>query len=238
MKIFIFVHGAWHGSWCWKIVTHLLQNIGHQVYAIDLPGHYNNKADFSNINLNSYVQHVKDFINSINKKVIIVGHSMAGIVISQVAEDIPEKIEKLIYISAFIPENRGSLIQEEQKAIEPSVSLEAVIQKQKNIIAITHSKKLRELFYAMCSDQQSVQAINQLQEQPLQPFLDHVMLSEKNFGKVDKLYIECLQDKAIHINDQRRMSQKLACKTVALDSDHSPFFSCPENLVKILFENS
>jgi pimeloyl-ACP methyl ester carboxylesterase len=238
MKTFILIHGAWHGSWCWENTADLLQNLGHKVYTIDLPSHHTNQADFTKINLNSYVQYVTHFIKGISEKVTLVGHSMAGVIISQVAEDNSDKIDKLVYVSAFVPDHRGSLIQEEKKAIRPSVALEVLIDEENNKIKITQSKKLRELFYNMCSAQQSHQAISHLQDQPLQPFLDHVSLSETKFGKVDKIYIECLQDNAIYIDDQRRMHQKLNCQVISLESDHSPFFSCPEKLVKILAEHS
>lgn len=237
-KTFILIHGAWHGSWCWKKTADLLQNTGHKVHSIDLPGHYTNQVDFTKVNLNSYVQYVNDFIKNIEEKVTLVGHSMAGVIISQVAEDHSDKIDELIYVSAFIPDSTGSLIQEEQKAIKPSVALEVVIDEKNNKITITQSKKLRRLFYNMCSEEQSEEAISQLQDQPLQPFLDHVSLSDKKFGKVNKIYIECLQDNAIHIDDQRRMHQKLNCRVISLDCDHSPFFSCPEKLVKILADHS
>jgi hypothetical protein len=72
----------------------------------------------------------------------------------------------------------------------------------------------------------------------LQPFLDHVSLSDKKFGKVNKIYIECLQDNTIHIDDKRRMHQKLNYRVISLDCDHSPFFSCPEKLVRILADHS
>lgn len=237
MKTFVLIHGAWHGSWCWQYVEQSLQKLGHTTYALDLPGHYKNKANFSSVTLRTYVEYVKNFIEKLNVEVILIGHSMAGVVISQVAEEIPEKIQQLIYICAFVPNYDGSLIDEEKKALEPSVSLEAMIDTQNNKITIGHSQRLQKLFYGMCSVEHVNMALELLQDQPLQPFIDHVSLSDENFGIINKLYVECLQDAAIHIDDQRRMNQKLNCKKVTLNSDHSPFFSSHENLVQLIIDS-
>jgi pimeloyl-ACP methyl ester carboxylesterase len=235
-KTFILIHGAWHGSWCWDSVINKMQESGHQVYALDLPGHYQNHVEFHDVTLASYLEYVKNFIQKIDGKVILVGHSMSGIIISQVAEDLPDKISKLIYLTAFVPDYQGSLMEEEKKSIKSTVTLEIIIYENK--IQIKHSQKLKELFYSCCSEKEADFAITQLQDQPLQPFVDRVSLSDQNFGKTEKVYIECLKDRAILIEDQRRMNQKINCKKITLDSDHSPFFSCPELLVEILIKEN
>ncbi|NOX42911.1 MAG: hypothetical protein GXP19_04140 [Gammaproteobacteria bacterium] len=55
--------------------------------------------------MDAYVQRVTDVINDLDEKVILAGHSLAGSVISQVAEGIPEKIDRLIYVCASLPKS-------------------------------------------------------------------------------------------------------------------------------------
>lgn len=73
------------------------------VVVVNLPAHGADNTNGSGIGLNVYVKAVTEAINKVNGKVILVGHSMAGMIISQVTENIPNKIEKLVYVSAFLP---------------------------------------------------------------------------------------------------------------------------------------
>lgn len=54
MSTYVLVHGAWHGAWCWKYVTPLLENEGHKVVAPDLPGHGEDKTPIADITLEAY----------------------------------------------------------------------------------------------------------------------------------------------------------------------------------------
>jgi pimeloyl-ACP methyl ester carboxylesterase len=233
MKTFVLVHGAWHSNFIWDEVEKQLVMLGHKVYKPNLPGHGNNYRNFTDITLQSYLSEIEKVILQ-HESLILVGHSMAGIIISQLAENFPEKIEKLIYLTAFVPDNNGSLFDEEQKAIKPSVALEVTIDKEKSSIFVKNSPNFKELFYNNCLDELYQDIFLQIGDQPLQPFLDKVQLTDEKFGRINKLYIECLQDKAIAIEDQRRMQQKIACEVTSLNSDHSPFVTDCNNLVKIL----
>src|SRR5215469_9124435 len=54
MSTYVFVHGAWHGSWCWDKVVPLLEQAGHQVEALDLPGNGQDKTPIREITLATY----------------------------------------------------------------------------------------------------------------------------------------------------------------------------------------
>ncbi len=237
-RTYILVHGAWHGSWCWVKVAQHLRQLGHRVIVPDLPGHHQFPYDFRRIRLSTYVNHIGQIIEHCETPVILVGHSMAGLVISQVAENTflqsPHKIERLIYVSAFIPESGGSLVDEEKKAVSPSLYLKVQISEEAGSISLHPSARIRDLFYGRCRDEDVVFAYSHLQKQPLRPFLDKVTLSEECFGRVPKLYIECLQDQALLIADQRRMHSRINCDVAILNTDHSPFFSTYQELVTLL----
>jgi pimeloyl-ACP methyl ester carboxylesterase len=104
---YVLVHGAWHGSWCWKRVRKSLRDAGHQVFTPTLTGlgersHLNSAA----INLST---HIADVVNLLQwedlSDVVLCGHSYAGSVISGVADRIPERIRTLVYLDAFVPED-------------------------------------------------------------------------------------------------------------------------------------
>ncbi len=111
MSTYVLVHGAWHGSWCWKRVRAALQAAGHEVFTPTLTGvgersHLNSPE----VNLET---HIADVVNLIRweelSDVILCGHSYGGCVISGAADRLPEKIRAAIYLDAFVLEDGESL---------------------------------------------------------------------------------------------------------------------------------
>ena len=111
MTTFVLVHGAWHGSWCWKRVRKALQAEGHDVYTPTLTGIGERSHLLSrDVNLDT---HIDDVINLIQweelNDVVLCGHSYGGCVIRGVADRIGARIAKLVYLDAFVLENGESL---------------------------------------------------------------------------------------------------------------------------------
>ena len=109
MKTYVLVHGAWAGKFAWDKVKPLLEKDGSKVVTLDLPAHGDDNTPIAGITMQNYVDAVVNLIDKQEGKVILVGHSMGGMVISQVAENIPGKIDKLVYLSAYLPANGQSL---------------------------------------------------------------------------------------------------------------------------------
>ena len=111
MSYYTLIHGAWEKSRMWDDVSPILKQNGHTVTAIDLPGHCDNNQSGSLVTTSNYRDTVVDLITSLDSQVVLVGHSMSGALVSQVAEQIPEKIEKLIYVTAFLLQDGGSVLE-------------------------------------------------------------------------------------------------------------------------------
>lgn len=233
MAVYILIHGSWHGAWCWEKVIPLLERAGHQVYAPDLPGHGNDKTPLKNITLKSYLDCVTAILEACQEKVILVGHSMAGIIISQLAEYLPEKIKQLIYIAAFLPRNGESMF-DVAKLQAPSRFVKKMeVIPRKNAFGFP-VEMIKDFAYHLC-DNHLVESIKaRLCIDPLLPCNTALKLSEENFGRIPRMYVKCLQDKAILIETQQKMLALMPCQEITLDSDHSPFYSDPEGLVEIL----
>jgi pimeloyl-ACP methyl ester carboxylesterase len=109
---YVIVHGAWGGGWAFQKVDSLLVATGSQVYRPTLTGQ-GERAHLAsaNVGLNT---HIMDIVNTILYEdlynVILVGHSYGGMVVTGVADKIPERISKLIYLDALLPENGESLV--------------------------------------------------------------------------------------------------------------------------------
>lgn len=231
------MHGAWHTSQCWSKVVPLLKAEGHFVLALDLPGHGNNIKNFAAISLNSYVDKVVELLKIQTTPVILVGHSMSGMVISQVAENIPEKIEQLVFIAGFVPSHRHSLMHEMSKCKFQTISHGVTINEQLHEISLNlDNQRIKDYFYNSCTEEDAQEAVLNLQKQPLQPLTAPVKIGH-SFVSVKKVYVECLRDQVVRIEDQRRMYAKIECNVATLDTDHSPFISSPRELSRILLNN-
>ncbi len=87
----LLVHGAWHGAWCWEEnVAPAMRAKGYEVVSVTLPGHDSpgsNARMWSGVG--AYVEHVKDELNRLDQpaeNVVLVGHSMGGLVVQRVME--------------------------------------------------------------------------------------------------------------------------------------------------------
>ena len=106
---YVLVHGAWADESAWGFVRNQLA-VNANVVLVNLPAHGIALTAANAVSLTDYVKTVTDVINTQPGKVTLVGHSMAGIVVSQVAENVPAKIDKLIYVSAYLPKNCEDLL--------------------------------------------------------------------------------------------------------------------------------
>ncbi|MBM6644444.1 alpha/beta fold hydrolase [Bacillus sp. RIT 809] len=235
MSTYVLVHGAWQGEWAWELVKPQLEAFGHTVVTLDLPGSGKDMTPSQNITLDSYVNAVTATIDQQNEKVILVGHSMGGIVITQTAELIPNKIDKLVYLCAFLPQNGESLSSKLDGEAGPQFSI------NENDMTAELIPELTEQTFLNATENAAIKesSFKQMRPQPLGPFQQELKISEENFGTIDRIYIETTLDRAIPIDFQRRMNTETPCaKIITLEADHSPFFSKTTELVNYLNELS
>ncbi|MBE7147534.1 alpha/beta fold hydrolase [Bacillus mycoides] len=235
MSTYVLVHGAWQGEWAWELVKPQLEALGHTVVTLDLPGSGKDMTPSQNVTLDSYVDAVTDIINQQNENVILVGHSMGGIVITQTAEYIPNKIDKLVYLCAFLPQNGESLGSKLDGEAGPQFSI------NENDMTAELIPELTEQTFLNATEDEAIKeaSFNKMRPQPLRPFQQELKISEENFGTIDRIYIETTLDRAIPVDFQRRMNTETPCtKIITLEADHSPFFSKTTELVNYLNELS
>ncbi len=234
MSTYILIHGAWHGGWCWRKIIPLLESKGHTVLAPDLPGHGDDKIPVANVTLDSYADSICKLARAQSEKVILLGHSMGGVVITQAGERCADNVGALVYLCAFLPRNGESLMtwasQDQLSMVNPSTT-----DPQKEGTLAFKSEFAREAFYGLCAEDDINFARERLIDQPAAPFATPVETSQERWGSIPRYYIECLRDRAISIGLQREMQKQSPCqKTFSIDTDHSPFFSAAEELAEIL----
>ena len=240
MTTFVLVHGASHGSWCWDKVVPLLNAQGHDTIAVDLPGNTYGEFDIppAQVTLESYASHVCQVLDLLDEPVVLVGHSLGGLTITQTAEYRPDKIRSLVYLTALLlgpGEARIPVASRDTETVKAGLERDSWTVSD-DLSTITFPEEtLKARFYNDCSDDDVAWAKSMVVPQPTGPLMDPMQTTEENFGRVPKVYIECLQDGAIPLSLQREMQAKFNCERVmSLDTGHSPFLSAPQELVRHL----
>ncbi|HEX7525719.1 MAG TPA: alpha/beta fold hydrolase [Gaiellaceae bacterium] len=230
MATFVLVHGAWHGGWCWRKIVPLLESAGHRVDALDLPGHGDNPAPVSEMTLDANARLVADRVEAAGEPVVLVGHSMGGISITQAAELVPERIATLVYVTAFLPGDGQSLVQLADGDPSALVQPNLVVDEAAGSCVIDEQAR-QAVFFGECSEEDASWAVAQLVPESLAAVAAPVRITEECVGAVARVYIECERDRAISIAKQRQMWADRPCAQVfTLDADHSPFLSRPREL--------
>ena len=107
----VLVHGAWGGGWDWRHVDDLLTADDHKVFRATLTG-LGERSHLSSTNI-ALDTHIQDVVNVILWEnlhdVVLVGHSYGGMVITGVADQVPDRIRCLVYVDALLPENGESV---------------------------------------------------------------------------------------------------------------------------------
>ena len=236
-KTVILVHGAWSDVSAWQAVTPLLKAHGHEVIEVNLPGHGADTTSFASITLNSYVEAVKTAIGE-RKNVVLVGHSMAGIVISQVAEDIPGQINKLIYLAAYLPQNGESLLALAKTDADSHVPKYLQIDQNNGAAGISREGVI-DVFAADAPAEVGKYIAEHIRPEPLVPLDTRVQLTAANFGKVAKVYVYTANDHTVGPKLQHLMVAKAKLsKTYSLESSHTPFISMPGKVADIIIKES
>lgn len=108
---FVLIHGAWHGGWCWQLLTPILEGRGHQVIAPTLAGLGDRASELSaDITLDTHIDEIVDLLDRQRvQNAVLVGHSYAGVVISGVADRVPHRLRRLVFLDAVIVENGQTL---------------------------------------------------------------------------------------------------------------------------------
>lgn len=236
MPNLILVHGAWHKAQVWD---HLLPHLSDSIKAIpvEMPGRVpSSEKSYLQINLDSYVTCIEEVLLNLDEPSFLLGHSLAGLSISQVGQNHPDKIKGLIYLSAFVPADGESMLELTNAIENPGLKSELNFKPRQNRIDISPSEKTKHCLYNECAPSLADQAISQLNPEPFNAFSSQVFLSE-SFNHLDKYYIKAIKDESLAPKEQDNMIAKTNFnKVFELNVDHSPFFSNPELLSKTLQE--
>ena len=232
---FLLVHSAWLGGWQWEQVAKPLLESGHYVFTPDLPGHGTDTTPSSEISMERYVKTITDLLDTQEEPVILVGHSFNGITISRVAELRPEKVEKLVYLTAFLLPEGGSFFNA-VSGVKDSKAIENFYLTENGEYALVKESEMQNAFAHDIPLEAFEAAKPSIVPEPAAPLSYELEITDKNFGMLPKYYIECTEDRAIPIAVQRSMYEGKVKKVFSLNTSHTPNFSQPGELAKILLK--
>ncbi|MEC3874173.1 alpha/beta fold hydrolase [Chryseobacterium salviniae] len=230
---YVLVHGAWADESAWGFVRNDLAKNAN-VVVVNLPAHGADNTYGVGIGLKNYVKTVSDAINKINGKVILVGHSMGGMVISQVAENLPNKIDKLVYVSAFLPKNGESLNSIVNTVTQGKTPDFFKFNQEYSLLSIK-KEAIPQVVCADCPDFMKDVLVKYHRAEPVQGFNDVVKLGV-NFNKVPKYYISTKNDNAVPFALQQKMIKDNGTvkKVFEMETSHLPFVVKPQEFLNLL----
>ena len=236
MTTFVLVHGASHGSWCWDKVVPLLAAQGHEAIAVDLPGNTYGEFDIpvGEVTLQSYADHVCKVLDELDEPVVLVGHSLGGLTITQSAECRPDKVSTLVYLTALLLGDGQAMRPTESRdpgAVMSALERDSWTVSEDLATIVFNEDTLRKRFYNDCTDDDFAWAKTMLVPQPSGPLMDTISTTLGKYGTVNKVYIECVLDGALSLSYQREMQADVFCeRIITMNTGHSPFLSAPKEL--------
>jgi pimeloyl-ACP methyl ester carboxylesterase len=227
---FVLIHGGWAGGWVWENVVPTIEGQGHHVIAPDLPAHGEDPTPAAEITLDSYVRRVTEILDAQPEPVVLVGHSSGGVIVTQAAEERPERIRRLVYTCAYLPADGQSLLELGQTDPDQLV-LPNLEPAPDGVTATVKVEAIRDALFADCADADYEAFVARIVPEPLAPAATPVKVTRERYGRVPRAYIECQHDRGISIDLQRRMYATVPCNdVVAMDTGHMPMYAAPQAL--------
>jgi pimeloyl-ACP methyl ester carboxylesterase len=230
MARFVLVHGAFGGAWSWGEFIGELERSGHSVAAIDLPGSGDDQTPIEGVTLDACAARVCEVLEAQAEPVILVGHSMGGVVITQAAARCPDRISLLVFVAAFMPRDGQSLIDLTKLPEGAGDQVQAnIVVAGDPPVATMADPAARAALMARCSPEQIARSIARARPQAVAPFATPVSIPDGALDGLRRVYIHTTEDVAIPPALQQRMLRENPCEEVVeIATDHAPFLSAPE----------
>ena len=222
---FVLTHGGMHGGWCWKYVLHELAALGVSAIAPDLPGHGERANEPAT--LDGYRDALLEVLEPDD---VLVGHSLGGSFICLAADAAPDKVRRLIYIAALVPEEDRSLAE-----VLPFVGDVKEFELTPDSYRLTDAGAARAVFYNDCTSEQVNWAYSQVRPQSLQPLVTPIRLARFWDLDIPRDYILCLNDRTGLLTVAEDQLSRLRPTTIhPVWASHFPLISRPKELARQL----
>jgi pimeloyl-ACP methyl ester carboxylesterase len=242
MATFVLVHPAWFGGWCWKKVSPLLRAQGHAVHTPTLSG-LGERVHLARpeIGLDT---HVDDVVNLLVyedlHEVVLVSNSSGGMVITGAADRAPERIARLVYLDAFVPEDGQSLLDiippERRAAMERLVASEGGGWLLPRFATPPWETFVRES-WRITGEADLRWVLPRLVPTPFGHFRDPVRRRNPRAETVPRTYIRCLDWPNASFDRYAEAARRSPAWTWrGLSASHLPYITQPGEMTELLLE--
>lgn len=226
MTTFGFVHGAYHGSWCWQPLIEELERRGHHGLAVDLP------CEDPDAGAIDYAEAAIGAFTGEGPDLVVVGHSLAGLTIPLVATRRP--VARLVYLCAMLPRpgrSQNDVIREEPDMVLPGPDGGSYA--GPDGATRWHEQAAAEWFFADCAPDVAFWAARQLRGQFWK--INEEVCPLPAWPETPSSALIGSHDPVINPVWSRRVtSGVLGVNPVELDCGHSPFLSTTSILAETL----
>ncbi|MDM5154574.1 alpha/beta fold hydrolase [Bacillus sp. DX1.1] len=223
---FVLIHGAWGDSSYWDKTANELKQMGHKVHTPNLPGHGKDKN--KSVKHTDYVKSVVNYVKERNlKDFVLVGHSFGGTVISKVAEQIPDRIKRLVFMDAFVLAD-GNSVADEIPAEGKQLWTELTKKSKDHAIQLPFPI-WRETFMNNADLSLAKKIYETVTPEPAGPLFEKLNLSKFYKSNIPKSYFYLTEDIAVPQGEQYswhpHMSSRLGLfRLVTTQGDHMTMF--------------
>jgi pimeloyl-ACP methyl ester carboxylesterase len=229
---YVLVHGAWHGGWCWKRVAPALRAAGHEVYAPTLTG-LGERAHLANPAID-LAMHIADVVNLLEaeelEKVVLVGHSYGGMVITGVADRAAARLRRVVYLDAFLPANGKCLLD----YLHPD---RRAIIKQGEMGGFVDPLPLA--IFGVTEPQDVAWATRHEMRQSYRTFAQPVHFTGNGGANLPRTYVHCTNPPTGSFDQfAARLRDDPAWKYYELKTGHDCMITDPQSVIRILLENA
>ena len=226
---FVLVHGAWHGGWCWQKLTPLLRAAGHEVYTPTLTG-LGERAHLLSpqIGLDTHIADIAAVLDYEDlHNVILVGHSYGSMVITGVAEAAAQRLDHLVFLDAFIPQNGQSLFDTipDQGAAMRKIAAES---------GDGWKVPLSQATFGVTDEADVAWMTARITAHPLRSFEEPVRLTDRAALAVPRSYILCRKEGPSGFDSFALQAQRDGWGYYELMTGHDAMITVPEALATIL----
>jgi pimeloyl-ACP methyl ester carboxylesterase len=232
-RTYVLVHGAWHGGWCWRRVASILRAAGHAVYTPTLTGLADRRHLLSpQVNLDTHIQDITQLIEAEElTEVVLVGHSYAGIIISGVADRLPQPLAHLVYLDALLLENGRSIFSSFSKDVVAQ-RLQAIRETGAGVGAVA---AFPPSAFGVHNASDAAWVARRLTPQPVGTYLQPLILEAPVGNGVPKTYIDCTREPMANLAaGKTRVRQDSSWNLRSLDTGHDAMVTAPVELARML----
>jgi pimeloyl-ACP methyl ester carboxylesterase len=232
----LLIHGAWQGAWAWDAFIAPFTAEGWTCRAIDLPENGQPGAGEGQAGMESYIAHCAKFLE---QPTVVIAHSGAGVIASQLAEDFPDRVKCLVYVAGMMLPSGVAF-----EDLLVALAAEAAVSKgigphlqwsEDGQFSSVPAQAALEIFLQDCRADAARRAAERLRPQREAGRRLRAALTPERYGRVPRIYVEALNDRSVVIEVQRRM-QRLSpgARTLTIDTGHAPQLAQPQLLARML----